>query len=158
MPSPARQTTSPCPIWHVSVVPSTSAGRNAGPVRRGGRPSGSRPDSPPLRRKPSKQPGALLAKGFVAGLQFDALFTDDLYFHIEIPPSGQLTNCGKPSLELRLSSADSPTNQIFLTVTKDSGIISTPSLSPVSGKNRTKTTRSFASRPAGPPLRERFHS
>ncbi|MBQ9364704.1 MAG: low specificity L-threonine aldolase [Schwartzia sp.] len=62
-----------------------------------------------------KQHGALLAKGRLLGLQFDALFTDDLYRRI-----------GKPAIEAaeKLRSAlieagyrlafDSPTNQIFV--------------------------------------------
>ena len=67
-----------------------------------------------------KQHGALLAKGFVAGLQFDTLFTDDLYFHIgdsAIRAADKLreafTEHGYPL------AIDSPTNQIFLTVTKE---------------------------------------
>ena len=67
-----------------------------------------------------KQHGALLAKGFVAGLQFDTLFTDDLYFHIgdsAIRAADKLreafTEHGYPL------AFDSPTNQIFLTVTKE---------------------------------------
>lgn len=62
-----------------------------------------------------KQNGALLAKGRLTGIQFDALFTDDLYFKI-----------GKNAIEcanvLRLGFAekgykffiDSPTNQTFI--------------------------------------------
>ncbi len=64
-----------------------------------------------------KQHGALLAKGRIAGVQFDTLFTDDLYGHI-----------GTTALEAadRLRSAlkekgytlsfDSPTNQVFITI------------------------------------------
>lgn len=33
-----------------------------------------------------KQHGALFAKGRILGIQFDALFTDDLYLHIGNPP------------------------------------------------------------------------
>lgn len=62
-----------------------------------------------------KQHGALLAKGWLLGIQFDALFTDNLYFEI-----------GKHAVEMadRLRDAfrqknytffiDSPTNQIFI--------------------------------------------
>lgn len=62
-----------------------------------------------------KQHGALLAKGWLLGIQFDALFTDNLYFEI-----------GKHAVEMadRLRAAfreknytffiDSPTNQIFI--------------------------------------------
>lgn len=64
-----------------------------------------------------KQHGALLAKGWLLGIQFDALFTDNLYFEI-----------GKRAVEMadRLRAAfreknytffiDSPTNQIFITL------------------------------------------
>ena len=62
-----------------------------------------------------KQHGAVLAKGFVAGLQFDTLFTDNLYFKI-----------GRSAIDaadrIRQSLTDkgytlpfnSPTNQIFV--------------------------------------------
>ena len=64
-----------------------------------------------------KQHGAVLAKGFIAGQQFDALFTDNLYSRI-----------GRTAIEAadRIRSAlrqkgyrlafDSPTNQIFFTL------------------------------------------
>ena len=62
-----------------------------------------------------KQRGALLAKGFAAGVQFDALFTDGLYERIgrhgvsaaERIRAG-LTVCGYPLL------LNAPTNQIFV--------------------------------------------
>ncbi len=64
-----------------------------------------------------KQHGALIAKGHIAGIQFDTLFTDDLYLNI-----------GKNAIETaaRIKTAliragysltlDSPTNQIFITL------------------------------------------
>ncbi|MBQ6364051.1 MAG: low specificity L-threonine aldolase [Lachnospiraceae bacterium] len=67
-----------------------------------------------------KQQGALLAKGRVAGIQFETLFTDDLYLHI-----------GQPAIEAadRIRAAlkekgyrltpETPTNQIFIEVTRD---------------------------------------
>ena len=67
-----------------------------------------------------KRHGALLAKGRLLGIQFDALFTDDLYFEI-----------GRNAIETasRLRSAliekgyrlfiDSPTNQLFPIVSRD---------------------------------------
>ncbi len=67
-----------------------------------------------------KQHGALLAKGWLTGLQFDVLFTDDLYFEI-----------GKHAIALadRLKSGlqekgckfliDSPTNQQFIILPND---------------------------------------
>ncbi len=67
-----------------------------------------------------KQHGALVAKGRLLGVQFDALFTDGLYLEI-----------GKPALEgaIRLRKAlkekgytfaiDSPTNQTFVVLSND---------------------------------------
>ena len=49
-----------------------------------------------------KQHGALLAKGRVLGVQFDTLFTDNLYFEISKKEKGYTFYI------------DSPTNQIFL--------------------------------------------
>ena len=65
-----------------------------------------------------KQRGALLAKGFVAGLQFDALFTDGLYEQIgrhgvaaaERIRTG-LSACGYPLF------IEAPTNQVFPVLT-----------------------------------------
>lgn len=62
-----------------------------------------------------KQHGALLAKGFVLGAQFDALFTDDLYFRIA-------RNANEAADRIREALADkgyqlafeAPTNQIFV--------------------------------------------
>ena len=61
-----------------------------------------------------KQRGALLAKGFVAGVQFDALFTDGLYERIGrhgVSAADRiragLTACGYPLL------LNAPTNQVF---------------------------------------------
>ena len=61
-----------------------------------------------------KQHGALLAKGRLLGIQFDTLFTDDLYFRISI-------EAVKRAMRLRKIFAtkgiaffnDSPTNQQF---------------------------------------------
>ena len=39
-------------------------------------------DLKPCYRRLMKQHGALLAKGFVLGIQFDTLFTDDLFFRL----------------------------------------------------------------------------
>ena len=64
-----------------------------------------------------KQHGALLAKGFIAGIQFDTLFTDDLY-----TKAGE--NAIKAADKIREAliqkgytlSFESPTNQIFITL------------------------------------------
>ena len=62
-----------------------------------------------------KQHGALLAKGRLLGVQFDALFTDGLYFRIgrhaidmAEKMKGILRECGFPTV------LDSPTNQQFV--------------------------------------------
>ncbi len=66
-----------------------------------------------------KKRGALLAKGRLLGVQFDALFTDDLYFKISrhaIDMAQKLKEIiQKKGYPLYL---DSPTNQQFLIVTK----------------------------------------
>ncbi len=67
-----------------------------------------------------KQQGALLAKGRILGVQFDALFTDDLYFTI----SRHAIDC---AMELKAAFrekgyplfADSPTNQQFVILTEE---------------------------------------
>lgn len=64
-----------------------------------------------------KQHGALLAKGWLLGLQFDTLFTDDLYFKLS-------EHANKEADKIRQALTDkgydvafvSQTNQIFITV------------------------------------------
>lgn len=64
-----------------------------------------------------KQHGALLAKGFVLGAQFDALFTDDLYFTI-----AHNANIAADRIREALKAKgyqltfEAPTNQIFVTL------------------------------------------
>ena len=62
-----------------------------------------------------KQNGALLAKGWLLGLQFDVLFTDDLYFKISdnaIKMAKQIENAFvKKDYQIFM---DSPTNQKFI--------------------------------------------
>ena len=67
-----------------------------------------------------KQQGALLAKGRVLGAQFDALFTDDLYFEIgrhaidcAMALKAAFREKGYPLF------ADSPTNQQFVILTQE---------------------------------------
>ena len=68
-----------------------------------------------------KQHGALLAKGdALAGSSSIPSSWMISTSTSEIPPSGQLTNCGKPSLNTAILWPLTPqTNQIFLTVTKE---------------------------------------
>ena len=64
-----------------------------------------------------KQHGALLAKSRLAGVQFDALFTDGLYFNIArlaIEKAMQMRQLFK---DAGLSITDSPTNQQFVVLT-----------------------------------------
>ena len=64
-----------------------------------------------------KQHGALLAKGRLLGIQFDTLFSDDLYYHIgasALRAADRLREAFQ-KYGYTLSFA-SPTNQIFLTV------------------------------------------
>jgi threonine aldolase len=61
-----------------------------------------------------KQHGALLAKGRLLGLQFDALFTDDLYMEISRKAVGQAMKIRRALMEKGISLYfDSYTNQQF---------------------------------------------
>ena len=67
-----------------------------------------------------KRRGALLAKGRLLGVQFDTLFTDDLYFRI----SAHAIDMARQIKELFASHGiefyvDSPTNQIFVILDDD---------------------------------------
>ena len=67
-----------------------------------------------------KQHGALLAKGRIAGLQFDTLFTDDLYFRIgetAISASDKIRACLR-EWGYRFY-IESPTNQILVILPND---------------------------------------
>lgn len=61
-----------------------------------------------------KQHGALLAKGWVLGMQFDTLFTDDLYLRIGMPAieSANAIRAALAKAGYKLA-FDSPTNQVF---------------------------------------------
>lgn len=65
-----------------------------------------------------KQNGAMLAKGWLLGLQFEALFTDDLYFKIARRANEYAVRvkeaCAKAGIPLF---AQTTTNQVFITVT-----------------------------------------
>lgn len=67
-----------------------------------------------------KQNGALLAKGRMLGIQFDTLFTDDLYFEIA---KNAIEKAGIIKNELKKKGynfyIDSPTNQIFIVMNKE---------------------------------------
>ena len=62
-----------------------------------------------------KQHGAVLAKGFVAGIQFDALFTDNLYGEIGRTAIAAAERIRRALQEKGYTLAsDAPTNQIFV--------------------------------------------
>ena len=67
-----------------------------------------------------KQHGALLAKGRISALQFDALFTDGLYYEIgrtAIAAADRIRAClADKGYELAI---DSPTNQIFVILDRE---------------------------------------
>ena len=69
-------------------------------------------------RASMKQNGAMLAKGWLLGLQFEALFTDDLYFAIARRANELAARvkeaCAKAGIPLF---AQTTTNQVFITVT-----------------------------------------
>lgn len=67
-----------------------------------------------------KQHGALLAKGWLLGLQFDTLFTDDLYFEISknAIDMAELLKNGLKEKGYRFF-LDSPTNQQFIVISND---------------------------------------
>ena len=67
-----------------------------------------------------KHHGALLAKGWLLGLQFDTLFTDNLYFEIskKAIEAAELLKEGLKSKGYKIF-LDSPTNQQFVVVSND---------------------------------------
>jgi len=64
-----------------------------------------------------KRHGALLAKSRVAGVQFDALFTDGLYFSIARHAITMAVRLRKIFIEAGFTLRDSPTNQQFVELT-----------------------------------------
>ena len=67
-----------------------------------------------------KQHGALLAKGRIAALQFDALFTDGLYYSIGRTATAAADRIRESLAEKGYELAiDSPTNQIFVVLEKE---------------------------------------
>ena len=66
-----------------------------------------------------KQNGGMLAKGFLLGTQFRALFTDDLYFDITAGAVAKAMKIKKAFAESGIPSyIDSPTNQQFVLLTE----------------------------------------
>ena len=64
-----------------------------------------------------KQHGALLAKGWLLGLQFDTLFTDDLYLRIAANANRQADRIREALRERGYTlTFEAPTNQVFVTL------------------------------------------
>lgn len=66
-----------------------------------------------------KRHGALLAKSRLAGVQFDALFTDGLYFHIARHAINMAMRLRQLFIDAGLKVKDSPTNQQFVVLTNE---------------------------------------
>lgn len=67
-----------------------------------------------------KQQGALLAKGRMLGLQFDTLFTDDLYINIARHAVSEATRLREAFRSKGYEIyAESPTNQVFIALTAE---------------------------------------
>ena len=67
-----------------------------------------------------KQRGALMAKGWVLGLQFDTLFTDDLYYRLGKHAIDMANILKEGFLEKGYTLyADSPTNQQFVVLSNE---------------------------------------
>lgn len=66
-----------------------------------------------------KQHGALLAKSRLAGVQFDTLFTDNLYFNISRHAIEKAMQMRQLFCKAGLSITDSPTNQQFVALTPE---------------------------------------
>lgn len=66
-----------------------------------------------------KQHGALLAKSRLAGVQFDALFTNRLYFNIARHAIDKAMQLRKLFAEAGILIKDSPTNQQFVALSKE---------------------------------------
>lgn len=64
-----------------------------------------------------KRHGALLAKSRLAGVQFDALFTDNLYFEIGRHALSMAMRLRELFIQAGIPIKDSPTNQQFVTLT-----------------------------------------
>ena len=66
-----------------------------------------------------KQRGAMLAKGRLLGVQFEAMFTDDLYLECGRNAIAAARRIRAALMEAGLPLAfDSPTNQLFVTLTR----------------------------------------
>lgn len=68
-------------------------------------------------RHSMKQNGGMLAKGFIIGIQFEALFTDNLFFRLAQHANEMASILKQGLIDLGVKmAADSPTNQQFITL------------------------------------------
>lgn len=67
-----------------------------------------------------KQNGGMLAKGFLLGIQFEALFENNLYFKLAYQTNQKAKRLKEKLQDLNVQLAfDSPTNQQFITLSKN---------------------------------------
>ena len=66
-----------------------------------------------------KNRGAMLAKGYAAGIQFERAFQDDLYFELAKNPNDLANKIKEYFSSKGFKQIESPTNQIFVTFKKD---------------------------------------
>ena len=106
-----------------------------------------------------KQQGALLAKGRLLGIQFDVLFTDDLYQTISKNAIETAAVLKKGLAEKGYSFfMDSPTNQVFIVLSNEQLAALEARPSSASGRSTMIPTPLSALPPAGPPGWKRWSS
>ena len=66
-----------------------------------------------------KNKGAMLAKGFAVGIQFERAFQDDLYFELAEYPNILATKLRNYFISRGYKIIDCPTNQVFITLRKE---------------------------------------
>ena len=66
-----------------------------------------------------KNRGAMLAKGYAVGIQFEAAFEDGLYFELAEKTNLMADRLKEGFKKLGLPIMDSPTNQVFVTLPRD---------------------------------------
>lgn len=65
-----------------------------------------------------KNKGAMLAKGYVVGIQFERAFQDNLYFDLAKKPNALANQLKAYFASKNFKQIDSPTNQVFVTFNK----------------------------------------
>ena len=66
-----------------------------------------------------KNKGAMLAKGYLVGIEFEEAFKDNLYFNLARSTNEIADTLKEGFNKLNLKTTYSPTNQVFLTINKD---------------------------------------